>query len=531
MSDSSTPDEVSQILAQIAHELGRRGPHPRLLKQLLHVMTRLPDPRFERELLLLLSELPVQPLEPAVSAQLRSCLISLLPGLRSSLQPYVLWLTALLPAQTDLPELFADPLFELMMTRAYLMNVSLEELLSDLRRELLLQGPQSGEDLYLPLLATQAQLNGFVWAESPPETEALAALEALKGLGSLSERESRLLACYRPQQPQAGPTAEIQTLTDIPEQDPCHLFYSESPYPRWLAPERLAVEPLNEQLETLFGQHSSETAQWPLPERVLVAGCGTGQQVAQLALQLPEAQITALDLSRPALEYAALRLREQALHAELFQADLLQLGNWEQRFELIACGGVLHHLTDPEAGLQTLSHLLTPDGLIKLGIYSRRARMPVESLRQAYGITGTETPEQVRALRTRLLNDDSEAARWLRNTHDFYTLETCRDLLFHPREQAFSLPEIMPWLRRCGLELIGPELWQPGDYALFRELFPGRPYSDAQAWDQLEAQHPALFAGLMVLWLRPAQTSQAPPEPHLTQDQRDDKWIQASYWL
>lgn len=513
MSASSSHDPIEPLIAQIGRELARRGPHLRLLRQILLLQDRLNDSRLDQELLLLLQELPVEALEPELAERLRFQLKRLLPDLNSSLQAYAPWLTALLAAERSCQELFQDPLFKLLMSHCYLLNPVLEQKLTHLRRKILLNQTDAEPEM-LSLLSQQCQLNGFVWAVSHEEEQALDKLSA-------DPEQVQLLACYQPLKTEYS-ESEIPSLTAIPEQDPCYRFYSESPYPRWLAPERLTIEPLPEQLQALFNLSIAE------PQDVLVAGCGTGQQLAQLALQLPQAKLTGIDLSLKALEYAAKRLSEHQLKADLFQADLLALHHWVQRFDLISCGGVLHHLEDPLAGLKVLAGLLKPNGLLKLGVYSQRARKPVWALREAYGITGQESPEQVRAIRSQLLTDPSEAAQWLRGTHDFYTLETCRDLLFHPREQAFSLPALAPWLTECQLELIGPELWQPGFYKLFDQMFPHLPYSDLQAWDQLEANHPSLFAGLMVLWLRP-KTERPVEIRH--DEQRDDEWMRDRFWL
>ena len=58
-------------------------------------------------------------------------------------------------------------------------------------------------------------------------------------------------------------------------------------------------------------------------------------------------------------------------------------------------------------------------------------------------------------------------------------------------------------------------------------LFPDRPLNDMQAWDALEAEHPALFAGLMVLWLRPLRPEPAPEE----NTRRKDDWVRDSFWI
>ena len=56
------------------------------------------------------------------------------------------------------------------------------------------------------------------------------------------------------------------------------------------------------------------------------------------------------------------------------QGDILALANLDKRFEIVECAGVLHHMADPIAGWRILVDLLQPHGLIRIGLYSARAR-------------------------------------------------------------------------------------------------------------------------------------------------------------
>ena len=60
-------------------------------------------------------------------------------------------------------------------------------------------------------------------------------------------------------------------------------------------------------------------------------------------------------------------------NVEYGQADILELGSIDRRFDLIEAVGVLHHLADPEAGWRVLLSLLRPRGLMFVGLYSALA--------------------------------------------------------------------------------------------------------------------------------------------------------------
>lgn len=537
----TTPAAFLEWLNQV---LAAQGPSGELIDQVLEACLRWPDQTaLSHELLVLLQETPPEPL-PRLS-HLGQWLATELPRSGSDIQPYASWLSLCLrqsPAWEELaqasreraparlPALFQEPLFALLLLCTFQVDAELEATLCCFRGQLLASATLLGPEWESPLLmlALQAHNNGFVWAESEAESRALEQLPERRAdmLGLL------LLACYRPLQLGEGALAQLQqrsplwqrlirvchtipaeeallaaglpNLTPTARDTDCQAFYEAAPYPPWLAPERLAVEALSEQLQALFPRIDWSRRLAPGMD-ILVAGCGTGQQLAQLALQRPDARLTGLDLSRASLGYAARMLREHQLQAELYQADLLQLTHWQRRFDLIACGGVLQHLSDPQAGLQHLARLLKPGGLLKLGVYSRRAREPVQRLRHRLGLHGGESAGQTRALRQPLLTDPSPDAGWLRRTRDFYHLGTCQDLLCHPSEQSFDLPQLAPWFNRLQLRVLGLELWNPQHYFLYRQRFPEDPeMTDLQNWDRLEAAIPWLFAGLMVIWLEAA---------------------------
>ncbi|HEY9843538.1 MAG TPA: class I SAM-dependent methyltransferase [Candidatus Obscuribacterales bacterium] len=519
-------------------ELARRSWQPDfgLLAELLAANRRWPQAGLQKELLLLLQELAPGLQAQALLKELSLWLEGVLPALDSDLQPYAPWILACLrqkgwpdAREPELaappPQLFVEPLFTLLLRRCYLTDAGLEQELTRLRAALLLRSQKDPAwEPVLLSLAFQAWNNGYLWNETAAETARLEAMQSSQPLDLLT------WACYRPlqtllpaswqpwEQLSAGwrdliaasvhaparekeLAAEIPALTPLPQKDPCLAFYDQTPYPRWLAPERLAVEPLAEQLELILPNWDWRRRLLP-GMQVLIAGCGTGQQLVQHGLQQPDARLSGLDLSRTALGYTARMLEVSGLQAELFQADLLELRHWPRRFDLIACGGVLHHLAEPEAGLANLVRLLKPGGLLKLGVYSHRARQPLLRLRTRLGVRGGESPAEVQDLRQRLLGDRSDEAKWVRRTRDFYTLPTCRDLLCHPRERTYTLPELATCFARQHLQVLGLELWNPQYYALYARRFPQDPQMlNLACWDLLEAEYPSLFAGMIVLWL------------------------------
>jgi SAM-dependent methyltransferase len=269
--------------------------------------------------------------------------------------------------------------------------------------------------------------------------------------------------------------------------------YEANPYPRWRAPpapERASVRAL---LRGMGGQPDD-------PAEVLIAGCGTGYEPIDLARTDPALSITALDLSRASLAYGQRMAKALDIdNVRFVQGDILDVGRLGKTFDLVSSTGVLHHMARPEDGLAALAGVLKPGGVLRIALYSERARAWVRAAHRVIAEHGWQpTVEGIRAFREHVLALPAEAplAR-LRESDDFYTLSGCRDLCFHAHEHWYRLPQVAAMLRNTGLELARFDA-PPEAMALFRS-----DPLDLDAWDALEAEHPWLFAGMYHFWCRP----------------------------
>lgn len=269
--------------------------------------------------------------------------------------------------------------------------------------------------------------------------------------------------------------------------------YEENPYPRWTTVGSTTAGGPD---AALRGQNKS----------ILFAGCGTGREAVNAALNFPASRIVAIDLSRASLAYGIRKARELGVpNLSFAQADLLALSDHETRYDWIVASGVLHHLEDPEAGLRALLALLRSCGVLRIALYSRLARGAVREARALIRDAGLPaTPAGIRAFRRAVLaRDGSDAMRaWLTHSYDFYSLSQCRDLVFHVQERDFTLPEIAEILRALGLSVLHVGVRSPVHVSAYRTRFPDDPTATRlENWAVFEALEPALFAGMYDLWL------------------------------
>jgi SAM-dependent methyltransferase len=277
--------------------------------------------------------------------------------------------------------------------------------------------------------------------------------------------------------------------------------YEESPYPRWVACAPAQPGTLEAHLRALFPHAALPAREAGAPLRILVAGCGTGQESIELARRFPDARVLAIDLSRASLAYAERKRIELGVaNLEHAQADITELGDIG-RFDLVSSVGVLHHLEDPLAGWRRLAATLEPGGFMQVGLYSEAARRDIVRARAFIAERGfAPTPQGIRVAREALRAAPGfEKVTALR---DFHGMNECRDLLFHVQEHRYSLPRIARMVADLGLEWIGLAV-DPPTRRRHAERHPDDPWgSDPAAWDAFEQEFPETFAGMYLFWVR-----------------------------
>ncbi|MES2942391.1 MAG: class I SAM-dependent methyltransferase [Pseudomonadota bacterium] len=196
--------------------------------------------------------------------------------------------------------------------------------------------------------------------------------------------------------------------------------------------------------------------------RVLVAGGGTGDGTIFLAEQLKhtDAQVVHLDMSQASIALAQKRAQIRGLSNITWLHDSLlnlpALG--EQglgRFDYINCSGVLHHLADPDAGLQALRSVLKPDGAIGLMVYASSGRIGVYQMQALMRLVNQGIKdvgdEQRKISNTRDMLASLPASNWFKRSEDLHNDHRMGDagiydLLLHSQDRSYSVGELFDWL-------------------------------------------------------------------------------------
>jgi 2-polyprenyl-3-methyl-5-hydroxy-6-metoxy-1,4-benzoquinol methylase/tetratricopeptide (TPR) repeat protein len=456
-------------------------------------------------------------------------------------------------AETVRVEELADPLtdqfFLLGLKSLHAIDVRLEQILTFFRHFFISRLDHCDPALFLPFLCALAEhchLNEYVYGRSDEEQRLVADLETtLDRAGDMDPKvmlQLALLACY--QAPDQAGRAELftragssqapepfghlleitlaspartraceDTVSRLPEPTDTveHSVsatvarqYEENPYPRW---RHLEIPVLN------AGQRAMGRGR-----RILVAGCGTGYEPLNMAVLYPEAEILGVDLSVPSLAYGKQKATEYGIrNIEFLRADILDLDQLGQQFDLISSVGVLHHMQDPVQGWRRLVTCLKPGGFMKIGLYSELARQSVIACRNWVKERGFRaTPEGIRQFRQAIIElDTTSPLKDITTWTDFYSLSMCRDLVFHVQEHNLSLPRIKSILDELALQLLSMRISNPHFRHEYLSMHPDDPsLCNLDYLHGYEMHNPRTFRDMYHFWCCPrgSATAHRPPE-------------------
>ncbi|MCH7831660.1 MAG: tetratricopeptide repeat protein [Proteobacteria bacterium] len=446
------------------------------------------------------------------------------------------------------------------MAKDFLVHTALEKLLTGVRRQCLeglLDGTLTevgGEarSEFLAALANQCFLNEYVFTETPEEKKSAGHLEeniaAAIDAGTAPDAQAIfVLAAYRPlagtsfgqtlarpevhqgypllsaivqrqvieplmERELAPSLARLTPVEDSVSKD-VRQQYEENPYPRWQHLDTREPLPLGLLMKRRFPFLGIEEADYPANPGILVAGSGTGREPVMHAREYQGSSVLAVDLSLASLAYGARMASKMGVdNIEFAQADILELGALDRRFDVIYSSGVLHHMADPVAGWRVLTGLLTERGVMYIGLYSEHARQSVAAARDFIAAGGyPPTAEGIRRCRADIMAlPATDPVAGVMNTADFYAMSPCRDLIFHVQEHRFSVPAIAEALKALELRFLGFET-RSSVLARYRKQYPDDgALTDLGNWSRMESADPSLFSEMYQFWVTKAQAGVTP---------------------
>jgi len=431
------------------------------------------------------------------------------------------------------------PLLFKLMSVCPLPDLELEAVFTDIRSALLASVTEienSPEVLrFQSALALQCFTNEYVYNQNDKETTALAALEVEVGEVLLKGKQPKpqsilCLATYKAlhQYKWCDLLALTSSIEEVvtrqiiePKQESLlksnmlvlqkitnkvsskvREQYEESPYPRWVNMGlSLNPAPLSKTTKKLKLRLFDKTINDVEAPNILIAGCGTGQHSIGAASKYKNAKVLAVDLSLSSLAYAKRKTQELGFqNIDYMQADILDLGMLDRKFDIIESAGVLHHLDEPMTGWRSLTDCLELGGLMKIGLYSELARQFIVRMQEEINQSGIGSSDvAIRSFRSDVINSSEEHHKRVRSAKDFYSLSELRDLLFHVQEHRFTIPQLKDCLSELDLKFCGFE----ADVIVrdFKLTNTGAddPYN-LDKWHSYEEANPNTFIAMYQFW-------------------------------
>ena len=440
-------------------------------------------------------------------------------------------------------KLLKEKFFHLMLQKTFMRDKLIETLVTKIRKEILFSLEKQKKNIlneyynFIISLAEQSFLNEYVFFQSEEEIKFISNLEKkllnnietneieIAILGSyiplqISERIKNKLSNYTSKNVLFNDMIEMQIREPLKEiglknsiksikvisDDVSRKVrdqYEKNPYPRWRYANKAVTANFLLRLNKEIKPNNIEFNNKFLNPNVLIAGCGTGQQLVNV-IGYQNSKIVAVDLSLTSLAYAKRKIEETGYkNIEFLQGDILNLKNLNRKFDVIQCSGVLHHMKEPLEGLKVLLELLEPHGFLKLGLYSEISRQHIVRIREFIKKKKfNNTTKDIRNCREAIIkqNEDPLLHKVIHN-YDFYSTSGTRDLIFHVQEHQFTIPKISKILDNYNLEFLG--FTNPYIKKKFSETFPDdKRKTSLNNWNQFEIENPDAFIGMYQFWVR-----------------------------
>jgi SAM-dependent methyltransferase len=279
-------------------------------------------------------------------------------------------------------------------------------------------------------------------------------------------------------------------------------------YERWRYPEPIQdLEALPDGIWHWFDPSRFHRILWPDREYkpdldILIAGCGTNQ-AAVFAYRNPGAKVVGVDISQPSLDHQQyLKDKHGLFNLELHLLPIEELPTLGLDFDLIVSTGVLHHMADPQVGMNGLARCLRQDGAIGLTLYARYGRIGVEMLQAVFrdmGLHQDQASVEIVKKAISLLPPGHPVQSYLRIEGAELRYDgAVVDTFLHGRDRSYTVDDCIDLVTSAGLAFQGWLLKAP--YYYHDLLEPANAFSPAvnalperKVWSVMERVH--LFSG------------------------------------
>jgi len=185
--------------------------------------------------------------------------------------------------------------------------------------------------------------------------------------------------------------------------------------------------------------------------------CGTGLMLLDYAQEFPETRFLGFDISETSVDRANKTLEEEGVtNARCEVKNILELDLIEE-FDYIVSWGTIHHLSDPQKGVELLVRALKRGGVIRAGIYGYYGNWERRIQQEIVRLAGKGSSSQ-----EELIEVVREWAKGDRNFKNYYTAppvdinddDWVVDEFLHVWEKHYTLKEVISWLESQNMKIL-----------------------------------------------------------------------------
>ena len=277
--------------------------------------------------------------------------------------------------------------------------------------------------------------------------------------------------------------------------------YEVFPYPAWLYTNTyLQRTNMKDYLKSLEIKLYNNDLFSKKQVKILIGGCGTGKEPAEIGELIENTEITAVDISKKSLGYAARQCKEMKINnVNFLHGDILNLQELNKKFDVVLSNGVIHHMEDPIKGCKSLLACLKNKGLLKLSLYSYQARKDLVFYQKIAKTRNIHTHESVRNFRKEIINNKLEREALI-ELKDFYNANEFKDLICNEQEHTFTIINIKELIDICGIKFCGFQNISNLHEKFIKYYGSSENLHNLDYWEEFEKENPKIFIGMYQFW-------------------------------
>lgn len=194
--------------------------------------------------------------------------------------------------------------------------------------------------------------------------------------------------------------------------------------------------------EDFFLEKYMELDFLPHRGRIFEAGCGTGYTTHVISTVRRDVDILASDFSVGSLEFAK-KFSQQNNYKKISftHIDLREI-NLTEKFDMVICSDVLHHIENPRPIFHNLCKQVKKNGVIIIGLYHPWGRFSVHVRQKIFKITNRKFRWIDPRIRNEKWNEQRKNA-WFRDQYE------------HPHEEDYPHKKLKKWFEEENFQIVG----------------------------------------------------------------------------